>query len=51
MRVGAGAREKVGMDGKRLRGQEEGFWCGWEMLYFEKEFCKWNKTRLFKNKE
>lgn len=30
MRVGAGAREKVGMDGKRLRGQEE--WMGNALL-------------------
>lgn len=38
------------MDGKRLSGQEGGFGCGGEMLYFEKEFCKWNKMMLFKNK-
>lgn len=50
MKVGAGAREKEGMDGKRLRGQEGGFGCGGEMLYFEKKFCKLNKMRLFKNK-
>lgn len=52
MGVGAGARKRVGMNGKRLRGQGEGFGCGWELHFFEKDFSKWNKmSLLLKNKE
>lgn len=32
MGVGASEREKVGVDGKRWRGQEEGFGCGWDCI-------------------